>query len=195
MFNYPPTGHIGNNASRSTQMSYGYASGNIRTLQSLVKRKRFDISIGIQSALTFIYTAELVYYFVRLRHLAGTRPAVWRATIMFILLIVDVVLIWLTCRSKINATNAHGSQQHLSTIVAGPAYIHRPAGGAPLDRANHANQFADQMGTYYAEHQDTTANGSHAPHAPRPVHGLGGAHSSLPAYNESGRNRLHTPIA
>ncbi|KAJ2866435.1 hypothetical protein GGH94_001555 [Coemansia aciculifera] len=193
MFDYPPTSHTGNSASRSTQMNHGYASTRIRTLQNLAKRKRFDISIGIQSALTFIYTAELVYYFVRLRHLAGTRPAAWRATIMFILLIVDVVLIWLTFRCKSNDTGARSSQQHLSTIVAGPAYIHRPAGGAQFDRGNHENPFADEMGPYYAEHPDTTAS-FQGPHAPQPAHGSHSAHPSLPAYNESGRSRLNTPI-
>ncbi|KAJ2635265.1 hypothetical protein GGF44_003364 [Coemansia sp. RSA 1694] len=193
MFDYPPTNHIVNNATRSTQMYHGYASTRIRALQILAKRKRFDISIGIQSVLTFIYTAELVYYFVRLRHLAGTRPATWRATIMFILLIVDVAFIWLTFRSKSSATRASSGQQHIGNIISGPAYIHRPANGVQLDRVNHENPFADEMGPYYAEPQDAVAN-SQSPHAPQPVHGLHSAHPPLSAYHEPGRTHLNTPI-
>ncbi|KAJ2747218.1 hypothetical protein GGI20_000739 [Coemansia sp. BCRC 34301] len=192
MFDYPPTNHIAN-ATRSTQMYHGYASARIRALHSLAKRKRFDISIGIQSVLTFIYTAELVYYFVRLRHLAGTRPAAWRATIMFILLIVDVAFIWLTVRSKSNASSAPSGQQHISNIVSGPAYVHGPADGMQLDRVNYENPFADEMGPYYAEPHDMVAN-SQSPHALQPAHGLHSAHPSLAAHNEPGRSHLNTPI-
>ncbi|KAJ2889752.1 hypothetical protein IWW38_004517 [Coemansia aciculifera] len=194
MFNYPPTNNIISNATRSTQMYHGYASTRFRALQSLARRKRFDISIGIQSVLTFIYTAELVYYFVRLRHLAGIRPATWRATIMFLLLIVDVAFIWLTFRSKLNATKAPSEQRHLSDIVSGPAYVHRPANGVQLDRVNHENPFADEMGPYYAEPQAAAALSLQSPHAPQPAHGLHSAHPSLSTYNEPGRSHLNTPI-
>ncbi|KAJ2011068.1 hypothetical protein GGI06_004679 [Coemansia sp. S85] len=186
MFNYPPASHTSNLASRSTQMYHGYARANIRALQDLAKHKRFDISIGVQSALTSIYTAELVYYFVRLRHLAGTRPAAWRTTIMFLLLIVDVVLIWLTVRSKGNAARALSSQQHLSGIATGSVYTHGPAaGGAQVGGPNHENPFA--------EHHSQIGP-SEGPYTPQPVHGSHNAHLPLPAYGESGRSHLNTPI-
>ncbi|KAJ2023922.1 hypothetical protein GGI10_004391 [Coemansia sp. RSA 2530] len=201
MFNYPPASHTSDLASRSTQMYHGYARANIRALQDLAKHKRFDISIGVQSALTSIYTAELVYYFVRLRHAAGTRPAAWRATIMFMLLIVDVVLIWLTVRSKGNAARALSSQQHLSGIATGSVYTHGPAaggaqvggpqvggpqvGGAQVGGPNHENPFA--------EHHSQIGP-SEGLYTPQPVHGSHNAHLHLPAYGESGRSHLNTPI-
>ncbi|KAJ2728083.1 hypothetical protein IW152_006071 [Coemansia sp. BCRC 34962] len=206
MFNYPPATHTGNLASRSTQMCHGYARAHIHALHNLAKHKRFDISIGIQSALTSIYTAELVYYFVRLRHLAGTRPAAWRATIMFILLIVDVVLIWLTVRSKSSAARVLSGQQHLSGAAAGAPYAHRPAAdGARVGGANLENPFAEHTlaehtlaerafaENPFAEHH-SPAGRSESPHTPQPVHGIHNPHLPLPSYSESGRSHLNTPI-
>ncbi|KAJ2454579.1 hypothetical protein EV183_001450 [Coemansia sp. RSA 2336] len=79
---------------------YGQATSKLRSFMELVKKRRFDISIGFQSALSTVYAVELVFYFVRLRHLANKHLAAWRASLMLILLVVDIGLIWLTVRSK-----------------------------------------------------------------------------------------------
>ncbi|KAI9481873.1 hypothetical protein IWW42_003442 [Coemansia sp. RSA 1085] len=83
---------------------YGQATSKMRSFIELMKKRRFDISIGLQSALSTVYAVELVFYFVRLRHLANKHLAAWRASIMLILLVVDIGLIWLTVRSKRSAS-------------------------------------------------------------------------------------------
>ncbi|KAJ2359392.1 hypothetical protein IWW50_003697 [Coemansia erecta] len=82
---------------------YGDAASRLTTFVDTAKKRRFDISIGVQSALSTIYAVELVFYFVRLRHLANKHLAAWRASLMLILLVVDIGLIWLTVRCKRNA--------------------------------------------------------------------------------------------
>ncbi|KAJ2785794.1 hypothetical protein H4R18_000340 [Coemansia javaensis] len=80
--------------------NYTQAASGARALVKMAKKRRHDISIGLQSALSTAYAIELVYYFVRLRHLTNKRMAAWRATLMLVLLIVDIGLIWLTVCSK-----------------------------------------------------------------------------------------------
>ncbi|PIA13418.1 hypothetical protein COEREDRAFT_89620 [Coemansia reversa NRRL 1564] len=97
MFDYPPMNPI----RRATYTrSYGQAASKVRVLTDLVKKRRHDISIGLQSLLSTIYAVELVFYFIRLRHLASRHLAAWRASLMLILLVVDFGMIWLTFRSK-----------------------------------------------------------------------------------------------
>ncbi|KAJ1857075.1 hypothetical protein GGH12_002337 [Coemansia sp. RSA 1822] len=96
MFDYPPM--QGAYAGR-----YGNAASRMHTLIDIAKKRRFDISIGLQSALSTVYAVELVFYFVRLRHLANKHLAAWRASLMLILLVIDIGLIWLTVRSKRSA--------------------------------------------------------------------------------------------
>ncbi|KAJ1780267.1 hypothetical protein LPJ77_000496 [Coemansia sp. RSA 2523] len=93
MFDYPPIqgAYVGR---------YGDAASRMHTLIGMAKKRRFDISIGLQSALSTVYAVELVFYFVRSRHLANKHLAAWRASLMLILLVVDIGLIWLTVRSK-----------------------------------------------------------------------------------------------
>ncbi|KAJ2611401.1 hypothetical protein H4S08_003175 [Coemansia sp. RSA 1365] len=80
--------------------SYGQAASKVHVLTDLIKKRCYDISIGLQSVLSTVYAAELVFYFIRLRHLAKGHSAAWRASLMLILLFVDFGLIWLTFRNK-----------------------------------------------------------------------------------------------
>ncbi|KAJ2546268.1 hypothetical protein EV175_005663 [Coemansia sp. RSA 1933] len=105
MFDYPPPimGHNsrGSGGGRYTGHSrYMQASTKLRELTDMAKRRRHDISIAIQSALSAVYAVELVFYFVRLRHLSGSHAAAWRASLMLSLLVIDMCLIWLTVKSK-----------------------------------------------------------------------------------------------
>ncbi|KAJ1723097.1 hypothetical protein LPJ53_002537 [Coemansia erecta] len=178
MFHYPPA----HNAEQPSSRYYGQLA-HIGALQSFAKKKRYDISIGLQAALSIIYTAELVYYFIRLRHLAGTQPAAWRASLMMILLILDVGMIWLTFRSKKAAI--------IKAYVVSPVANGGGAGFGGYDADNNApyatpmNRIGDQnenRGPYHAD----------APRAPEPLN-LNSTHPSLPHYTEP-RSHLNTPI-
>ncbi|KAJ2381703.1 hypothetical protein GGI05_005889, partial [Coemansia sp. RSA 2603] len=155
MFNYPPT----HNEEQPSSRYYGQLA-HIGALHSFAKKKRYDISIGLQVALSVIYTAELVYYFVRLRHLAGTQPAAWRASLMMILLILDIGMIWLTFRSKKVAIN---KSYVVSPVTNGPG-----AGFGGYD-INNNNPYATPMNRIGSQNENREHYHTDAPRLPEPL--------------------------
>ncbi|KAJ2162892.1 hypothetical protein GGF46_000275 [Coemansia sp. RSA 552] len=123
MFEYPPL-----HAARPGTYAGGYnrIALRLQDLAGTAKKKRHDISIGIQSVLSTVYAVELVVYFIRLRHLANKNTAAWRTSLMLIPLVVDICLIWLTVRGKRSAVppprpmprynpgpfSSHAAQEH-----------------------------------------------------------------------------------
>ncbi|KAJ2757996.1 hypothetical protein IWQ56_006119, partial [Coemansia nantahalensis] len=97
MFDYPPVHTFGPQTSAG---HCGRATACGRAVVEIAKRRRHDISIGLQSALSTVYAVELVFYFVRLRHLTNKNMAAWRASLMLLLLALDIAFIWLTVRNK-----------------------------------------------------------------------------------------------
>ncbi|KAI7835091.1 hypothetical protein BX661DRAFT_10666 [Kickxella alabastrina] len=182
MLDYPPV----YSANQTGNNSYGYVT-RISALQNLVKRKRYDISIWLQSGLSVIYATELVYYFIRLRSVAGARAASWRSGLMLVLLIMDIALIWLTVRSKKLDMCGHSVQANFSAangVGMGPRG-YNVEGNNPFATPLH------RIGAH--------ADGNHATHLPE----LGRSHEPSPyvpaprapepAHAEL-RSHLHTPI-
>ncbi|KAJ1940317.1 hypothetical protein EC988_007068 [Linderina pennispora] len=109
MVGYPPVTPAPSQGPSSYAASGPPAVGARKTI---LRKKRYDISIWLQTGLTTLYLVLLIYYFVHLRHLAGMQPAIWRAGLLFLLLLVDISVIWLTVRSRRMACKSEpGAQQ------------------------------------------------------------------------------------
>ncbi|KAJ1829477.1 hypothetical protein LPJ56_000337 [Coemansia sp. RSA 2599] len=161
---------------------------HVHALHSFAKKRRFDISIGLQGALSIIYLSELVYYFVRLRHLAGTQPAAWRASLMTILLILDLAMIWLTVRSKRTAIKGSPSSSPVANGTGAGFGGFGNQGPGPY--ATPMDRLGNQDSTHLPEYGPYNAN---APRAPEPLN-LNSTHPSLHINNEPRRSHLNTPI-
>ncbi|KAJ1830695.1 hypothetical protein IWW55_002199 [Coemansia sp. RSA 2706] len=174
MFGYPPFQSAYAN-------HYGQAASRLHALADLAKQRRFDISIGLQSALSTVYAVELVFYFVRLRHLANKHLAAWRASLMLILLVVDIGLIWLTVRSKRNALAPVQRTTPRYTAEALAGY----AGHGPIRPAS-APSHTPELPPYQVSmsHMD--------PHAPAAEHDVD--LNNPFASREYPRTHLNTPI-
>ncbi|KAJ2594273.1 hypothetical protein GGH99_005180 [Coemansia sp. RSA 1285] len=201
MYDYPPATSRHNSSSQGGRYAdhsrYTQATGKLAQLTGMAKRRRHDISIAIQSALSAIYAVELVFYFVRLRHLSGSHAAAWRASLMLSLLIIDICLVWLTVRSK--------KQQMRSTASPNLARFNRQYEGE-----QHAAGYAGNLGVSAPEpgHDPAPSN----PFANMPMDRLGNPlpppgdmpahpHNQQQFYHEHQQNhlgehrsRLNTPI-
>ncbi|KAJ1646111.1 hypothetical protein J3B02_002264 [Coemansia erecta] len=187
MVHYPPS--YPND--QPTNSYYGNMA-HVHSLHNFAKKKRFDISIGLQSALSIIYLSELVYYFVRLRHLAGTQPAAWRASLMTILLILDLAMIWLTVRSKRTAIKGSASSSPVANGETGTGFgVFGNQGPNPY--ATPMDRLDAQSGNYSAHHPELGPYNANAPRAPEPLN-LNSTHPSLHINNEPRRSHLNTPI-
>ncbi|KAI9501905.1 hypothetical protein GGI25_000215 [Coemansia spiralis] len=184
MFDYPPSviHHHGQGGYPNT--GFTQTTARLRALSSMAKRRRHDISIGIQSALSAVYAVELVFYFVRLRHLSGASTAAWRACLMFSLLILDMCLIWLTVRSKrkqvLESPHPHytdNSGRHANAAATGnfnsiePAPHHvstNPFADMPMNRFNGPlPDNAPHMPENYQHYNDRTS--AHRSHLNTPI--------------------------
>ncbi|KAJ2788783.1 hypothetical protein H4R20_007304 [Coemansia guatemalensis] len=182
MFDYPPMNSIRRGAYTG---SYGQAASRVRALADLAKKRRHDISIGLQSALSTIYAVELVFYFVRLRHLANRHLAAWRASLMLILLVVDIGLIWLTFRSKKNALS---EPAHIATRYEAGTFQGYARHGVGVRAA--ASSPIPDLPPYHPSHSAMD------PHAPRPSAATGHGHAGGNPFASENitRSHLNTPI-
>ncbi|KAJ1874656.1 hypothetical protein LPJ57_004774 [Coemansia sp. RSA 486] len=188
MVQYPPA--YSNTNDRPTSSYYGNMA-HVSTLHSFAKKKRFDISIGLQSALCVIYLSELIYYFVRLRHLAGTQPAAWRASLMAILLVLDLAMIWLTVRSKRAAVKGSASSSPAANGTGAGFGVFGNQGPNPY--ATPMDRLDGQNGNYNTHLPEFGSNNGNAPRAPEPLN-LNSTHPSLQINNDPRRSHLNTPI-
>ncbi|KAJ1668474.1 hypothetical protein IW140_000305 [Coemansia sp. RSA 1813] len=152
MFDYPPPNVGHSSGGYAGHSRYMQATSKLRELTEMAKRRRHDISIAVQSALSAVYAVELVFYFVRLRHLSGSHAAAWRASLMLSLLIIDMCLIWLTVRSKkqqvlqgsgspsiIRYADRYGENQHQPAHAGNFGTVAPEQSHAPIS----SNPFAD----------------------------------------------------
>ncbi|KAJ1798521.1 hypothetical protein LPJ59_002442 [Coemansia sp. RSA 2399] len=200
MFDYPPpiVGH-GSGSRYADHSRYTQATTKLRELSGMAKRRRHDISIAVQSALSAVYAVELVFYFVRLRHLSGSHAAAWRASLMLSLLIIDMCLIWLTVKSK-KAQLPNNSGSPAATVAR---YVDR------YGEIQHPPVQTGNFGTAVPEQSHAPVSSN--PFADMPMDRFGGAlpgdnmpprpHGQHQLYNEHHQNhaseprsRLNTPI-
>ncbi|KAJ2079524.1 hypothetical protein H4R24_003724 [Coemansia sp. RSA 988] len=165
---------------------YGQAASRMRALADLAKKRRHDISIGLQSTLSTVYAIELVFYFVRLHHLANRHLAAWRASLMLILLVVDIGLIWLTFRNKKSSLSepAHIATRYEAGTFQGYARhnVSVPAAAAATPLSN--------LPPY---HVSPSIADTHGP-CPSAATGHGNSGSNPFASENTLRSHLNTPI-
>ncbi|KAI8326531.1 hypothetical protein GQ54DRAFT_307518 [Martensiomyces pterosporus] len=193
MFEYPPA-HTSTNAHTGRYPTDD--ASRQHAVRMLARKKKYNISIWFQSALAAVYTVELVYYSVRLKRLAGVQPAIWRAGLLLLLLVVDLSVIWLTVRSK-NSALSRISPLPSPSVAADRAGGQQPIddddnNGVPMDRVR-PERSLQVPGQPFSYHMQLNAN---SPRAPAPAT-LDQQHPHGQDSHERSHERSHlnTPIS